>query len=392
MSRYTDIDRNAPQILTTISSTHPLPVVDWQTINQSAPAPLAIVSGELPKADMILVTWTSAEWSALDHVMLNSADKRYPDDTEWRNNWFGYAENQEISPYCESPENAPIFYFQLVGIKGADQQQQRVLLVKSQVHLAHPPWISGLEAMIDVLLEHVGAKRIMSTGTAGGGALSDMLGAAIVTNKARILLAKPENESCDYNHQTFTCTRWFPSTSLYASTQGSLMMAMDHVWNATTISDAISELNQDPQNDQSADQPTYTYEDLINAPLNPANLKQAQIKVAKGQPLLTTDFYFIEGEEPSDPYCFLEMDDAVVAHQAEKAGVDYAFIRNVSDPIVVTHTAQGEPIPDAVRGNWSGIIYKRCGFYSSFNSVLMCWAAIAGNSEYEGEGEGGKRK
>ncbi|CZF81436.1 hypothetical protein GCE9029_02608 [Grimontia celer] len=383
MSRYTDINISTPQLFTAASNTPssnslPLPTVDWQAIKRSAPAQLSIEPGKLPKADIILVTWTSAEWSALDHVMLNSGEKRYPDDTDWRKEWLGYAENQEVSPYCDSPDDNPIFYFQLVGVNDSANQQQRVLLVKSQVHLAHPPWISGLEAMIDILLQNVGAKRIISTGTAGGGALTDMLGAAVVTNKAHILLAKQENEGCDYNHQTFTCDTWFPSQSLYQPAQDALMFGMDQVWNDHTISDAIAELNQDPQGDQSTNQPTYTYDDLINAPLDPANLKQAQIKVAKDQPLLTTDYYFIEGEEPSDPYCFLEMDDAVVAHQAAKAGVDYAFIRNVSDPIVVTHTASGQPIPDSVRGNWSGIIYKRCGFYSSFNSVLMCWAAIAG--------------
>ncbi|WP_281545552.1 hypothetical protein [Grimontia sp. SpTr1] len=381
MSRYTDINISTPQILTAASNTLPLPVVDWTLINQTSPTPLHIEPGELPKADTVLVTWTSAEWSALDHVMLNSLQERFPQDRDWRKNWLGYADNHEVSPYCESPENAPIFYFQLVSVNGADNQQQRVLLVKSQVHLAHPPWLSGLESMTDILLRKSEAKRIISTGTAGGGSITDMLGAAIVTNKAHILLAKPENEGCPYNHHTFTCESWFPSTSLYASTQHALMFAMDQVWNNNTIDDAITELNQDPQGDQSDNQPTYTYQDLINAPLDPANLKQAQIKVSKGQPLLTTDYYFIEGKEPSDPYCFLEMDDAVIAHQAELAGVDYAFIRNVSDPIVVTHTANGELIPDSVRGNWSGIIYKRCGFYSSFNSVMMCWAAIAGEGE-----------
>ncbi|WP_028025346.1 hypothetical protein [Enterovibrio calviensis] len=404
MNRFDDVNICSAFQLTTTTNPLPLPTVEWQAINQDAPVPLTMAAGELPNADFILVTWTSAEWSALDHVMLNSTEPRYAEDTDWRKSWYSYADNQEIEPYSEEPDTDPIFYFQLVGITNESGQQQRVLLVKSQVHLAHPPWISGLEAFIDILLKNVGAKYILSTGTAGGGAITDMLGAAIVTNKAHILLAKPENENCSYNHQTFTCNRWFPSESLYRVTQDALMFPMNKVWNNTTIAEAIDELNQSTQNEQTSasadttatstittsssstssnattakDTKPYTYDDLINAPLNPENLQQAQIKVSKDQALLTTDFYFIEGKEPSKPYCFLEMDDAVIAHQAEQAGINYAFIRNVSDPIVVTQTASGQPISDAVRGNWSGIIYKRCGFYSSFNSVMMSWAAIAG--------------
>ncbi|WP_407334169.1 hypothetical protein [Enterovibrio sp. 27052020O] len=386
MNRFTDININinisAPLLLATIPNKIPLPVIDWQAIRQAAPKPLVIEAGQFPQADMIVVTWTSAEWSALDHVMLNSAERRFPDDTQWRSHWFGYTDSHDITAYTDSPDMEPLFYFQLVGIDNGEGHQQRVLLVKSQAHLAHPPWITGLEAVIDILLEKSGAKKILSTGTAGGGSITDMLGAAIVTNSGHIQLEKPENSGCDYNHQTFTCKTWFPSEGLYKATRDSLMFAMDQVWNADTIADAIVALNQSPLTDPPIepcdDATTYTYDDLINPPLNPDNLKQAQVKVCKNQPLLTTDYYFIEGEEPHDPYCFLEMDDAVIAHQAERAGVEYAFIRNVSDPIVVTHTASGHPIPESVRGNWSGIIYQRCGFYSSFNSVLLTWAAIAG--------------
>lgn len=384
MSRFTDINTHFPQALTASPRQTPLPAVDWKKVHQSAPTPLAIEPGEVPKADIILVTWTSAEWSALDHVMLNSHVSRYPDDETWRKNWHSYADNQEVAKYCDSPEDKPLFYFQLVGIDDACGRQQRVMLVKSDVHLAHPPWISGLEATINTMLEKTGAKRIISTGTAGGGAITDMLGTAIVTNKAHILLAKPENEDCHYNHQTFTCQTWFPSESLYQTTREHLMFPMDQVWNEAAICDAINELNRISQTGLDTGEPTYYYDDLINAPLNPENLRQVQVKVSKDQPLLTTDFYFIEGKEPSHPYCFLEMDDAVIAHQAELAGAEYAFIRNVSDPIVVTQTASGYAIPDSVRGNWSGIIYKRCGFYSSFNSVLMSWAAIAGEQNSNG--------
>jgi len=101
----------------------------------------------------------------------------------------------------------------------------------------------------------------------------------------------------------------------------------------------------------------------------------------KDVPLLTTDFYYIAGNSGADAHSFLEMDDAVIAREAELKGVRYAFIRNISDPTVSSRTPSGKTIPDGIRSDWSGLIYNRYGMVTSFNSALATWATIAGEGE-----------
>jgi hypothetical protein len=73
MSRYGDIViRSAVPTDTT-----PLPAVDYAAVSQPAPVALPIAprqpTDSLPRADVVVMTWTEAEWTALDHVFLRSA-------------------------------------------------------------------------------------------------------------------------------------------------------------------------------------------------------------------------------------------------------------------------------------------------------------------------------
>ena len=77
MSRFSDVVAAGSSI-----DPMPLPVVDWRRIGAKAPKVLDIAYGgpnaELPQADAAVITWTAAEWSALDHVFLNSNGTRLP--------------------------------------------------------------------------------------------------------------------------------------------------------------------------------------------------------------------------------------------------------------------------------------------------------------------------
>jgi hypothetical protein len=61
MSRFSDVVLAAASIDPT-----PLPIVDWRRIGAMAPRVLDFAyggpNGELPKADAVVITWTSAEW------------------------------------------------------------------------------------------------------------------------------------------------------------------------------------------------------------------------------------------------------------------------------------------------------------------------------------------
>jgi len=72
------------------------------------------------------------------------------------------------------------------------------------------------------------------------------------------------------------------------------------------------------------------------------------------------------------------MDDAVIGYVAAQAGKPYAFVRNISDTPVPSTAQNGQPIPDPVREDWSGLIYTEYGVFTSFNSSVVTWAAVAG--------------
>jgi len=342
-----------------------LPVIDWSLVGAEKPEQISLPDNQLPQADVAIITWTSAEWSALDHVFLNSDLERKTDDYEWREYW---------RPLTVAGQSSPILYYQNVSIKKENATDKvNVLLVKSEVHLAHSPYIKGVEQLTDLIISQSKVSTIISSGTAGGSTTEQALGDVVLTTAASIRLEKTENTSnCSYNNQTFTGTDFFVDGQLFDRVKNSLMMPLNTVWNTTSIEASVTELNKKSST-------SYTADDLVNAPLVPSALSTNQIEFAGTQPLLTTDYYFIAQGSTAGKYCFLEMDDAVIAHQCQTAGIRFGFIRNVSDPVVASTDTKDKPIPEEVREDWSGIIYSLCGFYTTYNSALTCWAAVRCN-------------
>jgi hypothetical protein len=78
MSRYNDIGPRTPAL----TEPSQLPAINWSLVGQGAPTLVDIAyggpGGKLPKADAVVMTWTSAEWAALDHVFVRSATAESP--------------------------------------------------------------------------------------------------------------------------------------------------------------------------------------------------------------------------------------------------------------------------------------------------------------------------
>ncbi|MCL3779923.1 hypothetical protein EMN47_05910 [Prolixibacteraceae bacterium JC049] len=353
-----------------IKTTHlpPLPAISWDKINEEAPRNIKFdyksPNDRLPHADIVVITWTSAEWSALDHVFANSNETRKSYDESWRDNWMLYSRNAMKSDFSKLWG-----YFRLVEIKG-----RRVMLFKSEAHLAHPPYIEGLTQMVQNIIDDSQPKHIYSIGTAGGSSLTEMLGDTVITNSGHIILEKKENENVSYNKQTVTCN-WFPSLEMQQKITDNLLMSMNQVLTPHELNHLLDRLHKEKPHSLAL-----TLNDLVNAPLNPQNLKQARILPCKNIPLLTTDYYFIADGNDSSGYCTLEMDDTVVGHVAKENQVDFTFVRNISDPIVTSETVSGTAIPSDIRESWSSLIYETCGFYTSFNGALTTWGCIIGKS------------
>src|SRR5258708_473604 len=199
------------------------------------------------------------------------------------------------------------------------------------------------------------------------------------TNCAQLNLIRPQNSGDADNGDLFRCQTWFPATALIREVEDSLLYKMDQI----VTNHALEELFREVQAKHPGAQvvSALTLADLVNDPINPANLGTPRVAPMEDVPLLTTDFYYIAGGDGDDVHSFLEMDDAVIAREAARMGVRYAFIRNVSDPVVGRLAKSGETIPDGVRADWSGLIYNRYGLHTSFNGALATWATIASEGE-----------
>ncbi|HYN86905.1 MAG TPA: hypothetical protein VER55_00175 [Ardenticatenaceae bacterium] len=370
MSRHTDVHAVPYSI-----EWPPLPIVDWQRVGQSAPRPVPVSyqdpSAPLPHADFVVLTWTSAEWSALDHVFLNSGSTRTKSARDWQRSWYLYSRNAPPPP--SDSKTGPFWgYYQLVEIDAAQDQPLRVLLFKSNSHLAHPNWLQGLEDMLGDILQDVQPASIYSIGTAGGTREDVRLGDVAITNSAHIQLQKPDNAGSPINGQSFTCDGWFPATTLLQPAQEQLFFPMNSIVTYPALQNALAQLHG-----QVPDSANFTLDDLLNDALRPGALASSRALPMPGTPLLTTDYYYIATGADAAQWAVLEMDDAVIAYVAGQQGIRYAFVRNISDPLVPDTTSAGVTIPDEVRDRWSGLIYEDYGFYTSFNGALTTWAAIA---------------
>jgi hypothetical protein len=368
MSRFTDIRVQTPV------RTQPslLPAIDWASIGAQAPAPVTVTykgpSAPLPAADIVMFTWTDSEWSAMDHVFLHGSIAGETESSTLTHKWLQYSKG---APSGSGQEGGPLWgYYQLVDIQGQSGAKTRVLLMKSDSHLAHPPWIAGLENMVKAIVADAAPKLIYSIGTAGGASVSQNLGDVAITNGGTLQLQISDNTSSGLNGKTFTSSS-FPDLSLMPKAQ-TLFFPLSNV---ATEAGLASVLASAKKGDGGKSLEPFSLSDLLNSAIDPANLGSPKAVAFDGTPLLTTDFYFIAAGNTD--YAALEMDDAVIGYAAGLAGLDFAFVRNISDTLVPAETPGHQAIPADARQAWSSAVYDAYGLYTSYNSAIAAWATIA---------------
>lgn len=378
LNRHSDVATAAPEAAAEAIRTTPvLPTIDWSLINQQAPVRLPIAERQptdpLPEADWVVITWTSAEWQALDHVFLNSSNNL--PTAEWRKEWHSYTRG--AGDFVADEKSGTLWgLFQLVQITDQSKRNWRVLLFKSNAHLAHSPWIDGLSAMMKCILTDTRATVVYTIGTAGGARLNQRLGDAVITNSAVLELQRPQNTHDAGNGNAFRCPSWFPATGLTGEVQDKLLFRLNTVATRAELESLFKQLQDKHKGDPAVE--ALQLDDLLNEGLDPSTLGSPTIQSLKDVPLLTTDFYYIANGNSAGAFSFLEMDDAIIIREANAMNVRVACIRNISDPVVPDTTRSGAVISDGVRGDWSGLVYTNFGIYTSFNGALAAWATIAG--------------
>jgi nucleoside phosphorylase len=296
--------------------------------------PSSSADSPLPRADVLVVTWTVDEGHALSRVLTPGKDSK--------NDYVHYMHNyktisKKMRPGCPATEAKRLgaYWTATIGKKS-------VVIFKSDSHLSQDgPEIPNIDVWRQIIKE-VKPQLVITTGTAGGIGTQFEVGGVVVSPVVR-----------------FDCIKKFKKQPFALNSYSSATPSTAHF----TTAKSLFKFNaaQLPKDNTRAPK-------IVRVPVK-----------AVDSSVLTTDFF---GFDTSDNHFKLqglgdvsEMGDAVLGLVAAEMGVDaprWLAIRNVSDPQIK---------PDGLtlkqQGDIAAQIYKGFGRWSSVCSAIVCWASIA---------------
>jgi len=314
-----------------------LPAIPWPTGLAPTPKPLSkkpAADAPLPKADVIIVTWTVAEALALSDVLTPGHRSK----TDWyfyAHNWASHFKPMihGLAPALQSNRLGSWFKTE-IGKKS-------VICFKSELHFARDGAKMPIKDLWKQLIEEVQPSLVITTGTAGGIGGNVQLGDVTVSNKVRFDCTRTF-KSADFCNKEFTTT---------AMPLGKLKTANDKLMSITT-----SRLPQAPR----------TSEIVVKT-----SSKFKTIDV------VTTDFFAFD--DTTDHFKLqalgmaVEMGDAVLGLACSELAKapNWLAIRNASDPQIDGSLTYAQQVEMAAR------IYEKYGYWTTVNSAIACWAAVA---------------
>jgi hypothetical protein len=318
----------------------------------------------LPKADVLVVTWTIAEMLALADVLTPGVNPR--------TRWYRYSRlfEDQYLPLIRNGAPARLarrlgsYYPTRIGSKS-------VLCVKSELHLNQDGKKTGagtatlpVAQFIRQLIEEVSPTLVITAGTAGGTLDDAKLGDVMVTRAAQFRLSQ------EFRNESFASTKYVsPGT-----------IRKKHLAKATellqTHADQLVEPDFGP--------PTKFYEwtgPLLDGVENTPKILVEGRDFPSALPMLTTDFF--EFGTSSNGLgavgCGVEMGDAVFGLVAEQLGGDaprWLVVRNASDPQINGDLPTGAGGRD-MQAHWALWYYETYGYWTSVNSAIVTWSMIA---------------
>lgn len=336
-----DFDSEAPaglQFLAFTTATGLSRYTDVKWLDGLEPRPAASLQANsddpLPRADVLLVTWTVDEGHALSRVLTPGKDSR--------NDYIHYTHNfatisQKMRRGCPARElnRLGTYWTTSIGDKS-------VVVFKSDSHMSQDgPQLPNIDVWRQIIQE-VQPKLVITTGTAGGIGKDFVVGDVIVSAVVR-----------------FDCTAKFKSEPFAQANFTSAPASRKHFTKAKSLFKVNA--GQLPK-----DNPRLPKIFRVS----PKTLKSC---------VLTTDFF---GFDTSDNHYKLqglgdvsEMGDAVLGLVASEMGADaprWLAIRNVSDPQI-----KADGLTLRQQAAIAAQIYKGFGRWSSVCSAITCWASIA---------------
>jgi nucleoside phosphorylase len=285
--------------------------------------------GALPAADVVIVTYTTAEGRSLADVLTPGVQS-----TDWvpyTKDWAAYEPLLDSrSPALES-RRLGSWYLSSIGTRTA-------LCFKSELHPATDGPRLPIVRLWSQIVGDVAPKLLITSGTAGGVGLQTELGDVAVPAMVR-WNCQEQFESEPWAHAAYATSALSPAMAAALGQTGELIAA--------------------------------------NADRIPAQYRQRPIKVWQSGTVMTTDF-FAWGDTSDHfgllkaaPDCVLvEMDDAALAlaRQSMNAAPPFLSVRNASDPVM-----PGEISLEQQRSQAEDI-YEQYGYFTTLGSAIVCWA------------------
>ena len=300
---------------------------------RTGPAPTGAHDSPLPRADVLVVTWTVDEGHALSRVLTPGKDSH--------NDYFSYTHNfaalaQKMRKGCPALEAKRLGAYWTTTIG-----KQSVVVFKSDSHMSQDgPELPNIDVWTQII-EEVQPKLVITTGTAGGIGKDCEVGDVVVSPIVR-----------------FDCISKFKKEPFAQAHYKSVKANATHFRTAKSLFKVnAAQLPKD----------------------NTRLPKIIQVApTALDSSVVTTDFF---GFDTSDNHYKLqglgdvsEMGDAVLGLVASRMGDKaprWLAIRNVSDPQIKAEGTLKQQAALAAQ------IYKGFGRWSSVCSAIACWASIA---------------
>ncbi|WP_123024280.1 hypothetical protein [Mycolicibacterium stellerae] len=361
--------------------------------NGTAPKarPLAVqpsASAKLPRADVLVVTWTAEEAKALADVFTPG----FPRDTKW------YKYKRLYNSYVpEISANAPARSLQRLGTYFPSRVAGRdILCVKSDLHLNQDGVRTGngtatlpVKRFLRQIIDEVKPSLVITVGTAGatfppagtitvGGmnCPAHELGDVIITRGAKFHLTQ------EFKNEPFASTGYRCQT---------FQIPQDRLDDSSDLLAVHAEKMTEPP----FGVPTSKYGDTspIPIPKNKPDFRIDGVDFPEFHPVLSADSFVFgtstNGLEQNGSA--VEMGDAVLGMVVDEMAAqgldapDWLVIRNVSDPQINGELpgANIPGVPPAIRRalnmqvHWAVWYYETYGYWTSVNSAIAVWAMTA---------------
>lgn len=341
-----------------------------------APVPAPIdpkppLDAALPKADVVIITWTVAENDALADVLT----PRYS-----RATWYRYTRYFEQKYAPQIRKGAPAYSNRRLGSYFMTSiDDMKVLCFKSELHL-NQDGIRDYQStgqtslpvrdLIKQIIQETRCSYIISVGTCGAIREEHDLGDVLVTRAAKFRCTQ-EFQNATFSQKKYI-SKWNVPTAHFAMAE-KLMESF-----AKNLKEPIF------------GPPTKRHDGgawILSKAFMPSIIHEAgeaYNKLPEFHPILTTDYFEFghsrNAEELWAEGCGVEMGDAVLGLVCEEDLTDppkWLVIRNLSDP-QINGDITATPRSLNMQVHWAVWYYETYGYWTSIMSALTTWAVVAG--------------